>query len=127
MPKAIMVVDDERSICDVLREALHCIQEGRVFDVVISDIQMPGVDGLTLLEEIHRRHPKTKVILVTGFASSQVASEAMERGAYTYLYKPFHLPQLLSTVRQALEGPSEETHGAFELIGESAPCGASMR
>lgn len=133
--KKILVVDDESRICDMLeevlsqqgyqvttfsdsREALRCIREEGSFDLVITDVLMPQVDGFTILKEIRSRYSKTKVILITGFGSPEIASQATERGACGYLYKPFSIPQVLSTVREALEGPLEPIV-PFELIGES--------
>jgi len=132
----IMVVDDEAQICAMLgealsgqgyqvttysdsRAALRCIRKGRVFDLILADVHMPQVNGLTLLKEVRGRHTETKVILITGFLSSEIPSQAIERGAYTYLYKPFNLPQVLSTVREALEGSSESV-SLYGLIGNSA-------
>ena len=133
----IMVVDDEPRICDMLQQALsqqgygvtaysdsqaalECIRKGASFDMVLTDVRMPRVDGLTLLREVRSRCAETKVILITGFASSQIAAQAIEGGAYTYLYKPFSISQVLSTVREALDGVSE-SGSPFELIGESVP------
>lgn len=64
------------------------------FDILIADIKMPGIDGLTLLSEVKEKYPKLEVIIVTGFGSIESAVEAMKRGATDYITKPFNLDEL---------------------------------
>ncbi|MCB9556616.1 MAG: sigma-54-dependent Fis family transcriptional regulator [Deltaproteobacteria bacterium] len=73
------------------------------FDVVVSDIRMPGMDGFALLEEVKRLRPDVEVILVTAYASIPRAVEAMKEGAYHYLRKPFEPDELLLLVQRAIE------------------------
>jgi DNA-binding NtrC family response regulator len=72
-------------------------------DLVLSDIRMPGMDGLTLLREVKRVSPETSVILMTAFGSIDSAVQAMKAGAFDYLTKPFKLDELSVVVRRALD------------------------
>jgi DNA-binding NtrC family response regulator len=73
------------------------------FDLVISDIRMPGADGLTVLREARARDPDAEVVLMTAYASVPAAVEAMREGAYDYLAKPFEPAQAQLVVERALE------------------------
>jgi DNA-binding NtrC family response regulator len=73
------------------------------FDVVVSDIRMPGADGMAVLRETRRIQPDTEVILMTAFGTVPAAVEAMKQGAYDYLQKPFEPDEALLTVRRAAE------------------------
>ncbi|MBI5632614.1 MAG: sigma-54-dependent Fis family transcriptional regulator [Nitrospirae bacterium] len=77
--------------------------EKETFDIVISDIKMPGMDGITLLEKIRESAPDLDVIIVTGFGSIDSAVDAMKRGAADYITKPFNLDELALKVRRILE------------------------
>ena len=115
----ILVADDEQiereTLGEMLRregyeveeasnglEALEKI-EGSRFHVVVADIKMPKLDGMSLLKEIIRRRLDTKVILITGYADLQDAVEAMDIGAFYYLEKPVQDEQLKHLIRRALE------------------------
>ncbi|MBI3201132.1 MAG: sigma-54-dependent Fis family transcriptional regulator [Myxococcales bacterium] len=73
------------------------------FDVVVSDIRMPGADGFTVLREIKGAKPEVEVVLMTAFSSVQKAVEAMKEGAYDYLAKPFDPDEALMTIERAAE------------------------
>jgi two-component system response regulator HydG len=73
------------------------------FDVVVSDIRMPGADGMAVLRETRRVQPDAEVILMTAFATVQAAVEAMKQGAYDYLQKPFEPDEALLLARRAAE------------------------
>ena len=73
------------------------------FDLVLSDLKMPGIDGMAVLREVRARHPDVPVIMITGHASLDSAVEAMKAGAYHYLAKPFRLAEAREVVRAALE------------------------
>ncbi len=88
--------------CATAREALIALESDE-FDLVISDIQMPGMDGLGLLSEIQHRQPETPVVLITAHGSTESAVEAMKRGAYDYLTKPCSVDEILLVVEKALE------------------------
>lgn len=71
--------------------------------VVVSDIRMPGIDGLQLLEQLHQQDPELPVLLITGHGDVPLAVQAMRAGAYDFLEKPFASDELLDSVRRALE------------------------
>ncbi|AKF79702.1 Fis family transcriptional regulator [Myxococcus fulvus 124B02] len=83
-------------------QAIACLAS-RDFDVVVTDIQMPGADGFAVLREVKRRAPETEVLLVTAFASIPKAVEAIKEGAYDYLSKPFDPDEVALVVARALE------------------------
>lgn len=73
------------------------------FDVIVSDIRMPGADGFTVLREVKRVKPEVEVVLMTAFGSVEKAVEAMKEGAYDYLTKPFDPDEALITIERAAE------------------------
>ena len=73
------------------------------FDVVLLDFMMPKTSGLDVLQEMQKRHPKTKVIMITAFASVENAVDAVKKGASDYISKPFKISDLLTTIRRVLE------------------------
>src|SRR5579864_2107031 len=83
-------------------EALAAMESGR-FDVVVSDVRMAGMDGLTLLRELRTRHPEAGVVLMTAYATIPDAVEAIRNGAYDYLVKPFSLEQVGLLLGRMLE------------------------
>jgi two-component system response regulator PilR (NtrC family) len=115
----ILIVDDERSMREFLaiflRRAGHRVEaaaggaegltalRGREFDVVITDLRMPGVGGLDILAEAKKLHPETQVVVVTAFATTETAIAAMKAGAYDYLTKPFKVDEVGLVVERALE------------------------
>jgi DNA-binding response OmpR family regulator len=116
--KRILIVDDEEGIRDTLRaffeiqgfevfdaadgvEASERIRE-EPFDVVLTDLRMPGLDGLGVLRLVRSISPKTAVLILTGFSSPQSESEAMKLGCDGFLTKPVRLDQLKSTIHQSL-------------------------
>ena len=115
----VLVVDDEQSMQEFLeiffrREGHEVMTLGDVdsalmalesddFDVVISDIQMPGRSGLELLREARNLAPETIFIMITAFASTETAIEAMREGAYDYITKPFKVEEIRLTLEKALE------------------------
>jgi excisionase family DNA binding protein len=114
----VLVVDDEPSIRDLLSRTLDMAeydvevapdgQSGverlrlRDFDLLIADLRMPGMDGLTLIREARRFRAGLKVIIITGFSTESSAIEAVNLGVNGYLIKPFRVPQVLSAVARAL-------------------------
>jgi signal transduction histidine kinase len=72
-------------------------------DVVLSDINMPGIDGLTLVRRIKQREDAPLIILITGYGSERIAAEALRAGAYDYIPKPYELNELRSSIRNAVE------------------------
>jgi two-component system response regulator PilR (NtrC family) len=119
MSSRILVVDDELSMREFLaillereaysvtmaesaKEAGQRIAE-ESFDLVISDVNMPGLDGLELLKRIKESAPETAVLMITAFSTAEQAVEAMKCGAYDYIAKPFKVDEIKVLVRNALE------------------------
>ncbi|RPI33696.1 MAG: sigma-54-dependent Fis family transcriptional regulator [Nitrospiraceae bacterium] len=84
------------------KEALQKIEAG-YFDVLITDIKMPYMSGIELLDKIKGKQPETEVIIITGFGSISSAIEAMKKGAYDYITKPFDLDELTLRVKKIYE------------------------
>ena len=162
----ILVVDNEERMCKVVQAGLslekHKVDiatsgkralsmlEATGFQIVVTDLKMSGVDGLTLLREIRSAYPGTEVILMTAFASQQTAVEAMRLGAYDYLIKPFGIDELVLrinriTEQQALReenrrlkqsveisqplnmiGKSEKMRAVYEMIAKVAETDATV-
>lgn len=117
--RRMLVVDDHaaarESVSDVLRHAGYevvgassasealALLDRREFHVIVTDLQMPGMDGLEFIRQIYHRRLLAQVIMVTAHATIASAVEAMRFGAFDYLEKPFHATQLEATVRRALE------------------------
>ncbi len=116
----ILVVDDEETIREIVssmlggahfqtrqaangKEALALLESGEEFDLVLSDLMMPEMDGTALLEKAKERYPDMPIIMVTAVHDIQAALMALRNGAYDYLLKPFERDILLATVRRALE------------------------
>lgn len=123
----VLIVDDEQHTRDGLKaalvnperevfaawsavEALRILGERQV-DVIITDIKMPGMDGMTLLSEVKKTHPDTDVVVVTAFGSVEQAVEAMKQGAYDYLLKPVNLDELEMVVDRIQQKRSLELKG----------------
>ncbi|MBI3457084.1 MAG: sigma-54-dependent Fis family transcriptional regulator [Candidatus Rokubacteria bacterium] len=111
-------------------EALAILQRESV-DVLLTDLRMPGVDGMALLERVRADSPDTIVIILTAFGTVDRAVEAMKKGAYDFLTKPIHLDKLELLLQHALEARRlarenrelrlrlRETSGLKQLLGES--------
>ena len=113
-----MVIDDEEGLCRMMSAVLmddgHAVrtfndpQEAvdlfrpNIWDLVISDIKMPGIDGLEVLQRIKVCEPDIPVIMITAFATVEMSIQALRRGAYDMLTKPFEPDELLFRVRNAL-------------------------
>ena len=120
VPEArILVVDDEAHVLltlqailqedgyrvDVASDGNQAIEALRVshYDLVLTDLKMPGVDGLSVLAEVQKSSPTTVTIMMTGYGSVGSAIEAIQFGAYEYLLKPMEVPELKQAVRRSLE------------------------
>ena len=117
--KKILVVDDEESVCGMIcvllqkegfqvsgvtagRKALERLGE-ETFDMVLCDIRMPEMDGLQLLDKVGSLYPDIIMIMMSAFGTVDLAVEAMKRGAYDYISKPFKPDEVLLTLRKARE------------------------
>src|SRR6266498_361246 len=111
----ILIADDERDICRALEflltredyevtsvnsgeDAIEKIRK-ESFDVVLSDLKMGKIDGITVLEKTKELSPDTAVLIMTAFASIESAIEAMKKGAFDYIVKPFLNEEIKLTVR----------------------------
>ena len=79
------------------------LMDAMVFDVVVLDVKMPGMDGIETIREMKKKNPLTEVILLTGHASMESGIEGMKLGAFDYVMKPVNIDELLEKIRQAYE------------------------
>ena len=79
------------------------VLEKEEFDLVITDLRMPQVDGMQVVERTKERYPETEVIVITGYATVSTAVAAMQKGAYHYLAKPYQNDEVRILIRQAME------------------------
>ncbi|RYE94008.1 MAG: response regulator [Myxococcales bacterium] len=115
----VLVVDDEKLIRDILADFLglegyvvRTAEDGSAalaeldrapYDLVISDLKMPRMGGLELLEQMARLSPQTIMVIMTGFGTVETAIDAMKRGAYDYILKPFKVEEVIRVVQHGLE------------------------
>jgi len=145
----ILIVDDEKNYLVVLeallspegyeivtsekaQEALRVIQEADV-DLVLTDMKMPGMSGMELLEEAKKIKPEVPVIMMTAYGTIEMAVEAMKKHAYDYITKPFRNEELKLTIRKALDNyrllkenrrlseALTERYGYRNIVGKSKP------
>ena len=123
----ILIIDDEPAICWSLKERLtdqgHDVQIAAsveradkllntfVPEVIVLDIRLPGQDGLSAIPGFRQRLPSTPIIVMTAFGDLQTVVDAISRGAFEYLVKPFELPDFLSVVSRAIQTLAKETTG----------------
>jgi putative nucleotidyltransferase with HDIG domain len=115
----VLVVDDEKFIRDIIADflgmegyivrtaedgssAVNELERAR-YDMVISDLKMPRMGGLDLLKEVSKTHPDTLTVIMTGFGTVETAIDAMKRGAYDYILKPFKVEEVVHIVQRGLE------------------------
>jgi two-component system response regulator PilR (NtrC family) len=163
----VLIVDDEKGMRDFLSimlkkegyavtaaESADRAQEALAhgdFDLVITDISMPGRSGLDVLKQARSDHPDTPVIMITAYASTESAVEALKLGAYDYIIKPFDVEELKIVVKNALEkrrlehenrilkrelkeksrldelvGDSPRMKAVLELVGRIAPTNSTV-
>lgn len=121
----ILVVEDDPSMrsvlagtledtgYDVLRaesgqEALDLARAGKEFDLVVTDVRMTGMDGITAFEELRKLRPHVRGIVITGYAGTDAPMRALRAGVWDYLHKPFGLTDLLTAVERILNAEAEE-------------------
>ncbi len=120
MSEKILIVDDEPDMLKLLSmilrektsysvtttnnpiEALELTRSGN-FDLVITDLKMPGLDGLQLLEEVKKRDEDVPVIIITAYGTIDAATEAIEKGGFDFITKPFKKEQILFTIEKAIK------------------------
>lgn len=120
MSGRILIIDDEKDMLVLLQRiiaeesdhevvteanaqrALHLFREAP-FDLVITDLKMPKVDGIQLLEDVRKVSPNVSVIILTAYATIETAVEAIQKGAFDYITKPFRRERILLTVNKAMQ------------------------
>lgn len=145
MPR-ILVIDDEKSIRNTLKEILSYegyevteaqdgseglkLAEKEKFDIILSDIKMPKMDGIEVLEKLQELSPETPVVMISGHGNIETAVEAIRKGAFDYISKPLDLNRMLVTIRNAMDRSSlvKETkslkrkiYKTTEIVGNSEP------
>ncbi len=143
----ILVVDDEMIVCESCRRILE--EEGyevetalsgeeafkkmreNPFEIVITDLKMPGIDGMEVLRTLKKEYPETIIIMITGFSTVETAVEAMKLGAFDYIPKPFTPDEVSIVVKKAIEQKSllleniylrqelQEKYGFHNIVGKS--------
>jgi DNA-binding NtrC family response regulator len=143
----ILVVDDEMIVCESCKrileedgyeveialggkEAFEKMKENP-FDIVITDLKMPGIDGMEVLRTLRKEYPDVFVIMITGFSTVETAVEAMKLGAFDYIPKPFTPDEVSIVVKKAIEKKSllleniylrqelQEKYGFHNIVGKS--------
>lgn len=138
----VWIIDDDKSIRWVLEKALNNVQLSHASftsaaglldqlelhqpDAIITDIRMPGMDGLALMERIHGRHPDLPVIIMTAHSDLDSAIGAYEGGAFEYLPKPFDVDEATDLIQRAIKqhkrhqtNPETESSDTPEIIGKA--------
>ncbi len=144
----ILVVDDEMIVCESCKRILE-EEEGyevdialsgkeafekmkaNPFDIVITDLKMPGIDGMEVLKTFRKEYPDSIIIMITGFSTVETAVEAMKLGAFDYIPKPFTPDEVTIVVKKAIEKKSlmleniylrqelQEKYGFHNIVGKS--------
>jgi len=144
MPVRILVIDDDAIACEFLQEALSLAgyevdaftsaqkslrEDLSAYDLLMSDIRMPDMDGLEFLRRVHEKWPELPVILMTAYGSLETTMEALRLGAWDYISKPFSPDQIRAMVKKVLEvrelqqrrmRGQPKAHEAPEFIGSSS-------
>ncbi len=143
----ILIVDDEMIVCEsckrILEEDGYEVEialngreafdkmKANTFDILITDLKMPGIDGMEVLKTSRREYPETIVIMITGFSTVETAVEAMKLGAFDYIPKPFMPDEVSIVVKKAIEKKNlvleniylrqelQEKYGAHNIVGKS--------
>ena len=151
----LLIIDDDPAVLSALPETVRLWMPGSVvdlcgsarlaldrieatdYDAIISDIRMPGMDGLTLLERIKTCRPNTPVLLVTGYGDQTLATQALRGGAFDYILKPIDRDYFLASLgralhlrhlslqaeeRQRIEAAFRESQQSLHTLVETVPC-----
>ncbi len=115
----ILILDDEPVVGERLKPALE--KEGhrveifinphralervseKTFDIVVTDIRMDDIDGIEILERVRAMSERTKVVMITGYATIEVARESLAKGAFDFIAKPFKLGEIRAVIQKAAE------------------------
>ncbi len=137
--RKILVVDDEITVCKSIRQALMTEEQevdlalsgeealekdkAKCYDLVITDLMMPGMSGLDLLQELKASHPEVKVIMITGYPTIKTAVESIKIGAFDYIPKPFTPLELRAMVARAFKQAEAEKKKETETAEPRLPAG----
>ncbi len=126
----ILIVDDEAVVCDRLKAFLdkdgHRVETlvdpakalevlgKKDFDIVISDIRMGAIDGIQIMERALKKAPRSKVVMITGYATLDLARETLTKGAFDFIAKPFKAKEIRETIRRASEALEQDSHRQTE-------------
>jgi DNA-binding NtrC family response regulator len=115
----ILIVDDEpivgERLCAFIRKDGHRVEtfvdpaaalnrlEEKDFDIVISDIRMGEIDGIQVMQKVFQKSRRTRVIMITGYATLELARESLTKGAFDFIAKPFKLKEIRRTIEKAVE------------------------
>lgn len=101
--KAFIVKDGHRveTFVDPVAAVQHL--ETKDFDIVISDIRMAGMDGIEVMEKVFQKSRRTKVIMITGYATLELARESLAKGAFDFIAKPFKLKEIRKAIKKAVD------------------------
>jgi DNA-binding NtrC family response regulator len=114
----VLIVDDEEDFCETLagrlelrdlepdtavngKEALEFVREQAEPDVMVLDLRLPGMDGLEVLRQTKKAHPRVEVIVLTGYGTKAAEAEARKLGAFDYLQKPVSIDALAEKIKSA--------------------------
>lgn len=122
--KSVLDQENHVTVCNAGNKAIELCQNEK-FDLIITDLMMPGASGLEVLTETRKIDPDSLVVLITGFASLETAVQAIREGAYDYITKPFKLEEIKIIVNNAREQIRlirenrkliEDLHNAYEQL-----------
>ncbi len=133
----VLIIDDEQVVLDSATKILSmedfsadtaldaetalAKMEHTTYGVVLTDLMMPRISGFAVLESVQQKHPQTPVVVVTGFATLDIAVQALRSGAFDFLPKPFDIEEMLSIVTRALKYggkmPADVTHRPLHFLG----------
>ena len=144
----VLLIDDDQNILEVMKARLesndYCVStatepeealmkaKDKVFDLALVDLKLAGKDGIELMEELHEINPEIPIIILTAFGTIKTAVDAMRKGAYSYITKPFDHQELLLQMKNCLEKSEltkevkrlrdmvKNTYGFENIIGKSA-------
>jgi DNA-binding NtrC family response regulator len=138
----ILVIEDDRlmqealtGVLESIGHSVHCESDGRVgfqnfqehqYDLVITDLRMTPIDGLTVIREIKSKSPGMPVIMITGYPTVESSVEAIKSGATDFITKPFEISMVEVAIRQALEKKGQGQSGIKVLGGPPDSSGPKL-
>jgi CheY-like chemotaxis protein/glycine cleavage system H lipoate-binding protein len=137
--KKILVVDDEITVCKSIRQAILSEDyevdmalsgeealgkdKEKNYDLIITDLMMPGMSGLDLLKQIKASRPEARVVMITGYPTIRTAVESIKMGAFDYIPKPFTPAELRALVSRAIKPPEAEAVSEAKVVETKIPAG----